>query len=120
MHRTLGCRIKLKAKNMSEQFKIIAVGGSEFTLGFRLSGLETLEVLESSNSKETISKLIENKEAGIVIVDEKTMDSLPDQFREDIEAMVRPVVVTLSTTSGAQETLRKKIMKSIGVDLWSK
>ncbi|MBS3122320.1 hypothetical protein J4434_05565 [Candidatus Woesearchaeota archaeon] len=105
---------------MSEQFKIIAVGGSEFTLGFRLSGLETLEVLESSNSKETISKLIENKEAGIVIVDEKTMDSLPDQFREDIEAMVRPVVVTLSTTSGAQETLRKKIMKSIGVDLWSK
>ena len=55
-----------------------------------------------------------------MIVDEKTMDSLPDQFREDIEAMVRPVVVTLSTTSGAQETLRKKIMKSIGVDLWSK
>ncbi len=102
---------------MTEQFKIIALGGSEFTLGFRLAGVETIE---TSNSKEDFEKVLQNKDVGIIISDEKTMQELPIYFREAVEAMVKPVTVTLSTTSSAQETLRKKIIKSIGVDLWSK
>lgn len=102
---------------MAEEFKIIAIGGSEFTLGFRLAGVDTLE---TKTPKEDFEKIFENKNIGIVITDEKTLQQLPQHLREEIESRVRPVTVALSTTAAAQETLRKKIIKSIGVDLWSK
>ena len=102
---------------MNEQFKIIAIGGSEFTLGFRLAGVETLETI---NPREDFEKILQNKDIGVIISDEKTMQELPAFFSEMVEAKVKPVTVTLSTTTSAQETLRKKIIKSIGVDLWSK
>ena len=102
---------------MSDKFKIISLGGPEFTLGFRLAGIKTVE---TSSPKEDFEKLFEDGEVGIIITDEKIMQELPEQFREDVEAKVRPVTVALSITAAAQDTLRKKIIKSIGVDLWSK
>ena len=102
---------------MTEQFKIIAMGGSEFTLGFRLAGIETIE---TKSPREDFEKIFGDPAVGIIITDEKIMQELPEHFREDVEARVKPVTVALSTTAAAQETLRKKIIKSIGVDLWSK
>ena len=102
---------------MTEKFEIVAIGGEEFTLGFRLAGIKTVE---TESPKDDFQKLIENPDLGIIITDEKVLQELPEHFREDIEARVKPVTVALSTTSAAQETLRKKIIKSIGVDLWSK
>jgi vacuolar-type H+-ATPase subunit F/Vma7 len=102
---------------MTEEFKIIAIGGSEFTLGFRLAGVDTIE---TENPKEEFEKAFENPNIGIIITDESTLEQLPEHFREDAESRVKPVTVALSTTAAAQETLRKKIIKSIGVDLWSK
>lgn len=102
---------------MAEQFKIIALGKSEFTLGFRLAGIETLE---TDTPTEDFERLLKNPELGIIITDEATLVQLPEFFRVEIESKVRPVTLALSTTSAAQDTLRKKIIKSIGVDLWSK
>ena len=104
---------------MSEEskFKIIAVGGPEFTVGFKLAGLETVE---TTNPKEDFEKLMDDQTIGVIICDDDTLKKLPEQLREDVEAKVKPVTVALSTTAAAQETLRKKIIKSIGVDLWSK
>ena len=102
---------------MSEEFNIIALGGSEFTLGFRLAGITTVE---ASSPKEDFEELLRQEGVGIIITDEKTLQELPEHFREDIEARVKPVTVALSTPTAAQETLRKKIIKSLGVDLWNK
>ena len=102
---------------MTDKFKIISLGGPEFTLGFRLAGIETVE---TSSPKEDFEKLFADDEVGIIIAEEKMMQELPEHFKEDVEARVKPVTVALSTTAAAQETLRKKIIKSIGVDLWSK
>jgi len=97
-------------------FKIIAMGGSEFTLGFRLAGIETMEI--ENNQREHFEKLFQDQELGIIITDEKTMGALPEHFKADVESMVKPVTVVLSTTASGKDTLRKKIKKSIGVDLW--
>ncbi|MFH1440083.1 MAG: V-type ATP synthase subunit F [Candidatus Woesearchaeota archaeon] len=102
---------------MTEKFDIVAIGGEEFTLGFRLAGIRTIETI---SPKEDFERLISDREIGIIITDENILQRLPEHFREDVEGKVKPVTVALSTTAAAQETLRKKIIKSIGVDLWSK
>ncbi len=96
--------------------EIAVVGGSEFVLGFRLAGIKkALEVEEAPN--EVVRKVMEDEDVGIIIIDQKTIDKLDERTREDVEMSVSPVAVILSEES-SQESLRKMIKKSIGVDLW--
>ena len=99
---------------------IAVIGPSEFTLGFRLSGIS--RVIEAVGGSEKIDKLFSDAMAeenlGILITDNTTMDAMSERIREKAEASVKPVVIIVSTESTAQETLRKMIIKSIGVDLW--
>lgn len=99
---------------------IAVIGQSEFTLGFRLSGIS--KVIDASGSSEKIDKLFSDamtdESTGIIITDNITMDAMSERIREKAEASVKPVVIIVSTESTAQETLRKMIIKSIGVDLW--
>ena len=97
--------------------KIIALGPSEFILGFRLAGIQTHEI---QSAKEDFDALFADSSLGIIITDETTMQQLPLFFREAVEARVKPVTVVVSADATSNETLRKKIKKSIGVDLWSK
>ena len=60
---------------------------------------------------------MENKQIGIMIVDEKTVERLDERMREKLMVSVSPVVVTLSTQS-SQDELRRMIIKSIGIDVW--
>lgn len=96
--------------------KIIALGTSEFLLGFRLAGIHTIE---ARNPLEDFEKYSADPHVGILITDEQTMQQLPVFYREQVESKVRPVTVVVSTDSASNETLRKQIKKSIGVDLWS-
>ncbi len=95
--------------------KIIAVGSSEFIVGFRLAGIQTLEI---KDSKEGFEQLLSNPDIGVIITSEETMEQLPAPFREIVEGRVKPVTVVVSEDSGSNEPLRKKIKKAIGVDLW--
>ncbi len=97
-------------------FTIVALGKSEFVLGFALAGVKTIT---SEKPQEDFERLLSDSTVGIIITDDATLNELPENFREKVEGLVKPVVVTLSTTATAQETLRKKIIKSIGVDLWN-
>lgn len=95
--------------------RIVAFGGQDFILGFELAGVETVEAV---NVQEGLLKLVDIPEIGIVITDEKTMSVVDAYVRQELESRIRPILVVLSAESGGEETLRKKIIKSIGVDLW--
>lgn len=98
--------------------EIVALGGSEFVLGFQLAGIrETIEV--SINPFDDFSKLMEKKDVGIILTDDKTIMKLSDRERFVIEGSVRPVVVVLSTQDYS-EGLRTMIKNSIGVDVYGK
>lgn len=97
--------------------EIRALGKSEFLLGFQLAGIQTIEVKDPVKDFATVCN---DANVGIIITDEITFQALPEHTREQIEARVKPVTVVVSAQSVAQETLRRKIMKSIGVDLWNK
>ncbi|PIN79914.1 V-type ATP synthase subunit F [Candidatus Woesearchaeota archaeon CG10_big_fil_rev_8_21_14_0_10_34_8] len=97
-------------------YKIIALGKSEFILGFRLSGIEAIE---TDQPETDFKKYMENQDVGIIITDEDSVMQLSVDLREKVEEAVKPVTVVLSTDATSNEALRKKIKKSIGVDLWS-
>lgn len=96
--------------------KTAVLGSNEFIVGFQLAGIkDTIEV--SSNPLDDINKLKEKKELGVVIIDEKIMENLDKHDRIDVEDSVDPVFIPVSTKV-EQDSLKRLIKKSIGVDLW--
>ncbi len=93
------------------------IGGPEFILGFQLAGIKQTYKVEDK-PQETMQEALANKEIGILIVDDAIMHKLDERTRDDITASVQPVCIQLSTEAGAQDSLRKMIRKSIGIDLW--
>ncbi len=95
---------------------IIALGKSEFILGFRLAGIHSIE---AEHPYDDFEKYTADPTIGIIITDDETLQQLPPLYRETLEARVRPVIVIVSATATSNEALRKKIKKAIGVDLWN-
>ena len=96
--------------------KIAVVGGSEFVVGFQLAGIK--DIIEvSSNPFNELRDMKNRNDLGIIVIDEKMMDKLDSYQRLDIESSVDPVFIPLSTKV-EQDSLKRLIKKSIGVDLW--
>ncbi len=96
--------------------KIAAVGSNEFIVGFQLAGIrDTLEI--EKNPFNELKNLKSRKDFGIIVVDEKIMENLELQQRLEIEASVDPVFIPVSTRV-EQDSLKRLIKKSVGVDLW--
>lgn len=95
--------------------KTMAVfGKQEFTLGFELTGIK--KVINPTNLKEQTKELMKDRNVGIVIIDQETMNSFDDDLKEEVVASIDPVFVVVSASS-SQEELRKMVRQSIGVDL---
>lgn len=96
--------------------KIAVAGGNEFIVGFQLAGIRDTFELGNNPFKE-LKDLKSRKDVGIVVVDEKIIDNLEPHEKLDIEASVEPVFIPVSTKV-EQDSLKRLIRKSIGVDLW--
>jgi len=93
------------------------LGGNEFIVGFQLAGIR--EIIEVSNEPlKDIEELKKRKDIGIVVIDEKIMDNMEEHHKQDVEDSVDPVFIPVSTKL-EQDSLKRLIKKSIGVDLWS-
>ena len=96
--------------------KIAVAGKSDFVVGFQLAGIrDSLEIKD--NEFESLKKLAQRKDLGIIIVDEKIVEKLEMHQRVEIENSVDPVFIPVSTKV-EQDSLKRLIKKSIGVDLW--
>ncbi|MBS3114307.1 hypothetical protein J4448_04345 [Candidatus Woesearchaeota archaeon] len=96
--------------------KIAVVGSNEFVVGFQLAGVRDIFEVTSNYFNE-LKNFKNKKEIGVVVVDEKIMENLEPHQRLDIEASVDPVFIPVSTRA-EQDSLKRLIKKSIGVDLW--
>ena len=96
--------------------KIAVAGGNEFIVGFQLAGIkDTIEL--NDNFFNGLKNLKNRKDLGIVVIDEKITESLEPYQRTHIESSVEPVFIPVSTKV-EQDSLKRLIKKSIGVDLW--
>ena len=96
--------------------KIAAAGSNEFIVGFQLAGIrDTIEL--GGNIFAELKNLKNKKELGIIVIDEKMMENMDIQERFEIESSVDPVFIPVSARV-EQDSLRRLIKKSVGVDLW--
>ena len=97
--------------------EIAVVGPLEFTLGFQLAGVENLyNPSDDEEMAETLRSLLNEKEVGVVVIDNIDLMRLPERLRQQLSDSVTPTVLG----SGTQEdnTLRESIKSALGVDLW--
>ena len=96
--------------------KTAVLGSNEFVVGFQLAGIK--DIMEVSNNPiKDINNFKNNKEVGIVVIEEKIMEDLEKHERIEVEDSVDPVFIPVSTKV-EQDSLKRLIKKSIGVDLW--
>ncbi|MFB6145009.1 MAG: V-type ATP synthase subunit F [Candidatus Nanohaloarchaea archaeon] len=101
---------------MEEKTKksIAVIGRDEFTLGFRLAGIQ--KIFNPENYAEKIQELVKRDDIGILVAEQRDVEELPNRVKNRVEESVDPVVVQLSE-EGESMNLGEKIQKVIGVDI---
>ena len=94
--------------------EIAVIGREDFCLGFELAGVG--RVFNTEDPAAAISAVQNDAETGIVIFDENLLEKLDVEERESLAESLKPVYINLSTRP-SEESLKKMIRKSIGVDL---
>lgn len=97
--------------------EIAVVGSLDFTLGFQLAGV--LRLHNPANLDELIStmkSLLNEKEVGVVVIDNSDLLRLPERLRVQLSESITPTVLGIGTEE--DNTLRESIKSALGVDLW--
>ena len=97
--------------------EIAVVGPLEFTLGFQLAGVENLyNPSDDEEMAETLRSLLNEKEVGVVVIDNIDLMRLPERLRQQLSDSVTPTVLGIGTQE--DNTLRESIKSALGGDLW--
>lgn len=94
--------------------EMAVIGKEDFCLGFRLAGIK--KVFETDSPAGAIQSVRQDASVGVAVVDERLFDGLDAYERQSLEDSLRPVFITLSEQA-SQESLKRMIRKSIGVEL---
>ena len=98
--------------------EIAVIGNAEFILGFRLAGIRKTYAAENEEKlKAAIHRAMEDPDVGILVLNTADYDRIPVRLRTTLENSIRPTVVAIGAEEGGI-SLREKIKRSVGVDLW--
>ena len=99
--------------------EIAVIGNSEFILGFRLAGIKKTYAVENDEKLvECITSVLADQEVGILVMNAGDMDKVPRKLRTTLDNSVRPTVIALGSGGEGGLSMREKIKRSVGVDLW--
>ena len=98
--------------------EIAVIGNSEFILGFRLAGIRKTYAAENDEKRnEYITSVLHDGQVGILVLNSSDMEKIPRRLRTTLENSVRPAVIAIGAEEGGL-TMRERIKRSVGVDLW--
>ena len=98
--------------------EIAVIGNSEFILGFRLAGIKKTYAAENDEKlNECITSALSDGQVGILVLNSSDMERLPRRLRTTLENSVKPTGIALGGAEGGL-SMREKIKRSVGVDLW--
>jgi len=101
-------------------FKFVVVTDPETAPGFRLAGVEVLEVATLAEAMSIIPPLLFKDDTGIVAVNEDFMASLDDKLMEKIEKLHRPIIIPIpSRTRQIDRTdyIERMLRRAIGYNI---
>ncbi|MGB8312225.1 MAG: V-type ATP synthase subunit F [Halobacteriota archaeon] len=76
-------------------YKFVVVTDPDTAPGFRLAGVDVLEVSNVEEAKKIIPSLLFKDDTGIVAVNEDFMASLDEKLMERIEKTHRPIIIPI-------------------------
>jgi V/A-type H+-transporting ATPase subunit F len=101
-------------------YKFVVVTDPETAPGFRLAGVEVLEVATLAEAMSIIPPLLFKDDTGIVAVNEDFMASLDDKLMEKIEKLHRPIIIPIpSRTRQIDRTdyIERMLRRAIGYNI---
>lgn len=98
--------------------EIAVVGNSDFILGFRLAGVEkTVAAEDDASLTDAVTRLMEDETVAILVIRGSDMGRLPERLQVELGESVKPTVVAIGGEVGGV-SMREKIKRAVGVDLW--
>lgn len=95
--------------------EIAVVGSEEFVTGFRLAGIRKVYAASPERYLETVVKIMDEADVGILAVSTRDLEKLPVQLRTRMLESVDPVVIPVGTEEG---DMRDKVRRAMGIDLY--
>ena len=95
--------------------EIAVVGSEDFVVGFRLAGIKKVFGVPPEKLQETIDRLMDEEDIGILAVHTKDFDGLPQQLKDKMMGSVDPVVIPVGEEEG---DIRDKVRRAMGIDLY--
>jgi V/A-type H+-transporting ATPase subunit F len=98
--------------------EIAVIGNSEFILGFRLAGIRKTYAADNDEKlNEYINNVLQDANVGILVINSSDMQKVPRRLRSTLENSVKPTVIAIGGEEGGL-SMRERIKRSVGVDLW--
>ncbi|MCP1661375.1 V/A-type H+-transporting ATPase subunit F [Methanocalculus sp. AMF5] len=98
--------------------EIAVIGREEFILGFRLAGLQKTYAADTPEKlTEAITRTLDDPNVGILVLQSADMEQVPRRLQVALENSVKPTVISIGGETGGL-SLRERIKRSVGVDLW--
>jgi V/A-type H+-transporting ATPase subunit F len=99
--------------------EIAVIGNSEFILGFRLAGIRKTYSSENDEKlTEYITNVLQDGEVGILVLNSSDMEKVSRRLRATLENSVKPTVIAIGSEEEGGLSMRERIKRSVGVDLW--
>ncbi|OGD46616.1 V-type ATP synthase subunit F [Candidatus Bathyarchaeota archaeon RBG_16_57_9] len=95
--------------------QIAVVGTEEFVTGFRLAGIRKVYAVAPDKLVETIVKVMDEEDVGILALYTKDLEKLPPQLRTKMMESVDTVVIPVGLDEG---DMRDKVRRAMGIDLY--
>lgn len=102
---------------------LIVVTDPDTALGFRLAGVEVIEVSTQEEATKQLGRLLKEKETGIVIYNQEYQTALPEKTRAALEESVSPVFYAIPVAEAKcvgelrEHYLARLLRRAIGYQL---
>jgi V/A-type H+-transporting ATPase subunit F len=104
-------------------FTLAVLTNAKTAPGFRLAGVEVVEAETVDSARRELVELLNDQRMGIIGVEASLADCIDNALQAKIDALYRPVVVILPSTTGeiGEESkrmyLQRIIKKAIGFEM---
>ncbi len=103
--------------------KILVLGDAPLVMGFKLAGLEDAVNTTNETFQEELERALKDEKYGIIITNEKMLESIDWRLKKKLDSIAYPVVVPLPDKSGGSkegDEIRSLIKRALGFDLGAK
>ena len=97
--------------------KLVCICDEESSIGFKISGIETIVVKNFSEAKELFKETISRKDVGIILVTKVISSLIKEDIEKQIYNYVFPLVIEIPSKTPEELITEKNEMAIINLDM---